>query len=131
MDSQKLTLEQQLGYLQIELSKARKEAARLRKALGENSRHARIIDRAYEDALLLAFWRSIGIRPSRRFAALYEVTQPRWEHALALLRMARVIDGKSRWVAMDMATMERKLAQARERALEDVQLFFLRHTRHR
>ena len=130
MDTQGLTLEQQVGYLQIELAKAKTEATKLRKALRENSRRAKIIDRAYEDALLMVFWRSMGIRPSRRFSAQYEITQSRWEHGLALLRVARLITGKSRWVAADTATMERKLAIARDKALEDPALFFLRHTRH-
>jgi hypothetical protein len=131
MEQEGLTLEQQVSYLKIELTKAKTEATKLRKTLKENSRYAKIVDRAYEDALLMGFWRSMGIRPTRRFSALYSITQSRWEHALALLRMARLINGKSRWAASDMTTMERKLSQARDKALEDAQLFFLRHTRHR
>jgi hypothetical protein len=131
MEDKQLTPDQRIRYLEIELVKAKTEATKLRKTLKENSRYAKIVDRAYEDALLMVFWRSIGIRPTRRFSALYAITQPRWEHALALLRMARLISGKSRWIALDIPTMERKLAQARDRALEDAQLFFLRHTRHR
>jgi hypothetical protein len=131
METPGLTLEQRVGYLEVELTKAKAEATKLRKALQENGRHARIIDRAYEDALLMVFWRSIGIRPSRRFAAMYEITQTRWEHALALLRMARLVSGRGRWAAADVATMERKLATTRDKALEDANLFFLRHTRHR
>jgi hypothetical protein len=130
MAEQRLTPEQRIKYLEIELTKAKTEATKLRKALGENSRYARMVDRAYEDALLMVFWRSIAIRPSRRFAMTYGFTQPRWEHALALLRMARIITGRGRWAALDMPTMERKLAAARDKALEDRQLFFLRHTRH-
>jgi hypothetical protein len=130
MEPEGLTPEQRIRYLEIELGKAKTEATKLRKTLKENSRQARIIDKAYEDALLLVFWRSIAIRPSRRFAATYGITQPRWEHAIALLRLARLIQGKGRWSTVAATVMEQKLAKARDKALEDHELFFLRHTRH-
>jgi hypothetical protein len=128
--TEKLTIEQKVGYLEVELARAKAETAKLRKALGEHSHYAKIIDRAYEDGLLMIFWRSIGIRPSRRFAAMYKISQVRWEHALALLRLARLITGKGRWQLTDTATMERRLLNARDKALEDRNIFFLRHTRH-
>lgn len=123
--------QQQIRLLQLELARARAEATALRKRLGEQSRHPKRIERAYEAALLLAFWRSVGIKPSRRFAATYQISQHRWQDALALLRMARLIHGKSRWPALDLETTEGRLAQARDKALADPDLFFLRHTRHR
>lgn len=119
----------QVRILEIELAKARAEATALRKALGENSRHKKRIEKAYEDAMLMAFWRSVGIKPSRRFAARYDVTQDRWQNAICLFRMARLIDGRSRWPAVDLEVTERKLAQARDRALADPGLFFMRHAR--
>jgi hypothetical protein len=121
----------QVRMLELELAKARAEATALRKALGENHRHKRRIEKAHEDALLLVFWRSVGIKPSRRFAARYEITQDRWQNALALLRMARLVEGRSRWPSVDIDTSERRLALARDKALADPDLFFLRHTRHR
>jgi hypothetical protein len=126
-----MTSEQQLRLLEVELAKAKAEATQLRKRLSENTRHQKRIERAYEDALLMAFWQSVGIKPSRRFAARYEITQDRWQNALALLRMARIIQGRSRWPEMPMETVEKWLALARDKAIADPGLFFLRHTRHR
>jgi hypothetical protein len=126
MATQGLTPEQQIGYLQIELAKAKQEATRLRKALHENNKHARRVDRAYEDALLLASWRVAGIIPSRRYARLYNITQHRWESALALLKLARIVTRQRHWAVTDLATIERNLANARSKALDDPGLFFLR-----
>ena len=123
-------LEQKVRLLELELTKAKDEASRLRKRIGENNRYKRRIDRAYEDALLMAFWRSAGIRPSRRFAGLYGITQYRWENAVGLLRLARIIQGESYWPLWDMEAMEKQLAQAKEKALLDPQLFFLRLNKH-
>ena len=130
MEQQNLTLEQQIGYLQIELTKAKSEATKLRKALGENGRHARRIQKAYEDALLLAGWRQAGIIPSRRYALQYGLTQPRWENAIGLLRLARVVSRHRFWEITELAVIERRLAAAREKALTDPALFFLRMPRH-
>jgi hypothetical protein len=128
--SQGLTPEQQIGYLEVELAKAKAEATRLRKALGENGRHSRRIQRAYEDALLLAGWRVAGIIPSRRYAKLFKITQFRYENSFGLLKLARVIRGRRRWVIEDLSTIESKLAKARDRALEDPQAFFLYLNKH-
>ena len=67
-DQASMNDQQQRRYLEIELVKAKAEAAALRKQLHLNSRHAKRIDRAYEDALLLAAWRAAGIFPSRQHA---------------------------------------------------------------
>lgn len=123
-------LEQQVRLLEIELAKARAENTQLRKRLGENSRHLKRIERAYENALLMISWRSAGIKPSRRFAAHYHINQYRWENAVGLLRMARIIQGTSRWPIADLQEMERRLVQAKERAIADPALFFLRMNRH-
>lgn len=125
-----LTLEQRVGYLEVELTKSKAEASRLRKTLKENGKHSRRIQKAYEDALLLAFWRSIGIVPSRRFALQYGLTQNRWQNAIGLLKLARIITRQRHWVVSDIATMEQKLKTASAKALEDPELFFLRLNRH-
>ena len=41
-------------YLQLEIAELKAENTRLRKKLKENSRHARRVEKAYQDALLLA-----------------------------------------------------------------------------
>jgi len=125
-----MNTENQIRILQIELAKARAEATALRKTLGENHRHKKRIEKAWEDALLLSMWRSIGIYPSRRFAAKFDINQHRWENAVGLLRLARIIQGRSRWPVLDLEVTEQKLSQAKEKALADPQLFFLRMNSH-
>jgi hypothetical protein len=126
----KLTPEQKIGMLEVELLKAKREAAKLRKALSINSRTHKRIEKAYEDALLLAAWRAAGIIPSRRYAGEYEMTQFRYENAFGLLKFARVIQGHRRWMLDDLATIEAKLARARNRAFEDPPAFFLYLNKH-
>jgi hypothetical protein len=119
-----------LRYAQLELEKTRQENARLRKALKERSREAKRINRAYEDALLLATWRSGGIIPSRRFAMFHGISQHRFENSVALLKMARVIQRQRHWVTQDLAVIESRLSTARDKALTDPALFFLRLNKH-
>jgi hypothetical protein len=116
--------------LQVEIAKLRDENTQLRKRLGENSRHAKRVQKAYEDALLMVFWRSMGIQPSRRFCARYDINQHRFENALGLLRMARIVRDRSRWVDIDPASAESRLAAARDRATNEPGVFFLRLNRH-
>jgi hypothetical protein len=130
METQGLTLEQKFKYLEVDMLKLREENTRLRKTLRENGRHARRVERAYQDALLLATWRAAGIIPSRRYAKRFEMTQFRYESACGLLKLARIIQRQRAWVTEDLATMERKLAVARDKAIEDPALFFLRLNKH-
>lgn len=94
------------------------ENTQLRKRLGERGRHAGRVRRAYSDALLLAQWRAVGIMPSREFARRHGMTQRRWQNAVGLLRMARVITDYRRWQITELATIEQRLELARERAIE-------------
>lgn len=125
-----MNADQQIKYLELELAKARAEAAHLRKKLGENSKHARRIDRAYEDALLFAVWRVSGIVPSRSYTKQQEISQNRYQNAVALLRMARVIIRHHTWAITDLTVIEQRLNSARQRALEDPNVFLMRHVRH-
>jgi hypothetical protein len=125
-----MDLRQENEYLKLEVQKLKAERARMAKALQETSRHGRRIQRAYEDALLLAMWHCSGIIPSRRYARLHKFTQNRWESATALLRMARIIVGHRRWMQTDLATIEKRLEQAKQRALESREAFFSRLNTH-
>src|SRR5215212_1394846 len=124
-----MNTQQQLRYLQVELAKAKAEAAHLRKQLNVSNRHAKRIDKAYEDALLLATWRSTGIIPSRTFARKQGFTQNRWENAVALLKVARVIQRQRHWVMDDVGLIEARLVNAREHAMKVPDAFFSRHPR--
>lgn len=117
-------------YLLHELEQLRQENARLSKALGEATYHSRRVQLAYEDALLLAQWRAIGIIPSRRYAKHHKMSQRRWQNALALLRMARIVVGHRRWSTDEVALIEKRLESARGRAAEMPESFFSRLNRH-
>src|SRR5438270_13980293 len=125
-----MNTQQQLRYLQVELAKAKAEAAHLRKKLQFSNRHAKRIDKAYEDALLLATWRSTGTTASRAFARKQGFTQNRWENAVALLKVARVIQRQRHWVMDDLGLIEARLVNAREHAMKMPGAFFSRHPRH-
>jgi hypothetical protein len=120
----------QLRSLQVELAKAKAEAAYLRKQLKVTNRHAKRIDKAYEDALLLASWRAVGIVPSRSYAKRFGMTQHRWESATALLKMARIIQRHRYWAIDDLLLIEARLSIARERAIQTPEAFFLRLNSH-
>lgn len=125
-----MRIEQENAYLALKLRKLASENTRLSKALGEASYHSRRIQLAYEDALLLAQWRMAGIIPSRRYAKHHKMSQRRWQNAVALLRMARVIVGHRRWSTDSLALIEKRLESARIRAIEMPESFFSRLNRH-
>jgi hypothetical protein len=98
--------------------------------IGENSKHAKRINRAYEDALLFAMWRVSGIMPSRDYAKKQGISQNRYMNALTLLKMARVVVRHHTWEIKDLAVIEQRLNGARQRALEDRAVFLMRHPRY-
>lgn len=108
----------------------RYEVTQLRKRLGERGRHAARVRRAYTDGILLAQWRSAGIMPSREFARRHGMTQRRWQNAVGLLRMARVVVDYRRWTITDLATIEARLDIASARAIEAPESFKARLNRH-
>ena len=121
---------QQLAYMKHELRKVREENTYLRDRLKETNRHERRTQKAYEDALLLVTWRIAGIIPSRRYAAIHEMSQRRWQNAVGLLRMARVVSRKRHWTTSDLASIDARLRQARQRAAESPEMYFARLNRH-
>lgn len=116
-------------YQAQEIKELKSENAQLRKRLGANSRHARRVERAYRDALLLAEWRSVAVFPSRRYAAYHRMSQRRWQNAVALLRMARILEGR-RWTTTALATIEQRLEAAKQRATDTPDAFKARLPRH-
>ncbi len=120
----------EVRYLKVELAKAKAEAAYLRKKLQVSTYHAKRIDKAYEDALLLAAWRAAGVTPSRSYAKRYGFTQNRWQNAVALLKMARVIQRHHHWVTEDLGLIEARLSNARVDAIQIPEAFFSRLPHH-
>lgn len=117
-------------YREQEIRELRAENAQLRKKLGETGRHARRVEKAYQDALLLAKWRAVHISPSRDFAAYHKISQRRWQNATALLRLARVLDGSRVWKITDLAVIEQRLDAAKKRAIEQPEAYKMRLNRH-
>ena len=117
-------------YQEQEIRELRAENAQLRKRLGETNRHARRVARAYQDALLLATWRAAHIPPSRSYARHHKISQRRWQNAVGLLRLARVIEGRSRWITTDLTLVEQRLAVARQRATEQPAAYKMRLNGH-
>lgn len=106
-----------IQYTDLKLANA--EIAKLRRRLGESGRHARRVDQAYKDALLLANLH-IGYLPTTRASALRHggITANRWENAVALLKLARVISGRN-WIEHDLAEIEPKLGRAAKLAIDE------------
>jgi hypothetical protein len=122
--------DQQIKYLELEVTQLREEATRLRKALQLSTRHAKRVQKAFSDALLLAMWRTSGVTTSRDHAKAQGITQNRWQNAVALLKMARVIQRQRSWATKDLALIEARLANARSLALEHPEAFFSRLNHH-
>jgi hypothetical protein len=130
MEIESMRPDQQIHYLELEVAQLKAEATRLRKALHLSSRHAKRIEKAVVDALLLAMWRTSGVLTSRDFAKKHGMTQNRWQNAVALLKMARVIQRHRYWVTDDTALIEARLASVRTMALEHPDAFWARLNRH-
>lgn len=122
---------QAIRLLELETHELRQELGRLRNTLAKRDGHARRIRQAHQDALLLALWAAGGVPPSRRYAKRHNITQPRWEHAMALLRLARVLTGNRRWVTRDAATIEARLERAAQQAIDTPGAYRARHARFR
>ena len=116
-------------HMEIELDRLRDENRRLRKVLRINGRHANRIQRAYDAALLLATWHCGYLSTTRTDALARGQTQRQWENGIALLKLARVYDGR-RWGLHDLAAIEARLSRAAERASEVPEAFFARLNRH-
>ena len=93
-------------------------------------RHKTRIETAYQDALMFALWRSQGIVPSRRYALIYGITQNRFENAVGLLRMARIIVSHRTWTTDDPVTIKPRLKNAKEYALEVPEAYHARLSTH-
>ncbi|GIV77450.1 MAG: hypothetical protein KatS3mg050_1844 [Litorilinea sp.] len=117
-------------HVAVELARLRAENARLRRALRINGRHSRRVQRAYDAALLLATWHVAYLDTTRAACRGRGMPQRQWENGMALLRLARVVDERGRWLVHDLATVEPALQRARDRAVEVPEALFARGPRH-
>jgi len=125
-----MTPEQQIKYLLLEINRLKDEGTQLRKKLHLSSRHARRVMQAYQDAVLLSVWRVAGASASRSYAKKYGVSQNRWEAAMALLRMARIVTRHRTWNTTNATVIDEMLEKARERAIEQPFVFKARLNKH-
>lgn len=88
------------------------------------------IEQAYKDALTLAGWKYNGILPSRRYAAIYGISQNHFENAVALLRLARIVTKHRTWTVDDYPTIKTRLAAAKQYALDVPEAYHARLTNH-
>ena len=125
-----LPADQQIRLLESQLRVANAELARLRRRLGEKGAHSKRLDRAYSDALLLAELHLAFLPTSRAFAReRVAMTHNHWENAMALLRLARCYN-RRHWVEHDLATIEERLAKAKQTALETPDAYRARLPKH-
>ncbi len=117
-------------HLLVELRRLQTENRKLRAALKINGRHSRRIRRANDFALLLAQWHVAHVPTSRDFAKAMSMPQRQWENAIALLRLARVVDVAGRWHCHDLPTISAKLDDAAVGANAAPEAFFARGNRH-
>jgi len=111
------------------VQRLRQECNRLRSALRQNSRHSQRIRRAQDAALLLATWHVAYLPTSRAECMARGMAQRQWENGMALLRLARVHDGRA-WRVHDLTTIAQALDHAADRAAEAPEAFFARGNRH-
>lgn len=113
------------AHMQIELDRLRAENADLRAALRLNSRHAKRIGRAYDSALLLALWKIAHLDIDRESCQGRGLSQRQFANGMALLRLARVVNGR-RWTVFDLPTIEARLRAAQDRAAAVPEAFLAR-----
>lgn len=116
-----------IRYLELENEQLRRDVGRLAKRLAEEGHHVRRVAQARQDAELLALWAGAGLHPSRRLALRYGLTQRRWENAIALLRLARILTGNRRWGTRDPAVIAQRLDRAAKTAIEQESAYLARH----
>ena len=117
-------------HLAVELARLRAENAQLREALRVNGRYARRIGRARDNALLLGTWHCAFLETSRSACLGRGMAQRAWEGAVALLRLARCIDGRGRWKLHTLAEIDAAIQRAADRAAADPNAFFMRGNKH-
>ncbi len=117
-------------HLEIECARLRTTNERLRQKLQlRDGRHTKRVHRAYVSALALATLHVAYLPTTRSMAQSAGLSQRQWETGLALLRLARVING-NRWQVHILATIDDRLQAAVDRSLADPEVFRARLPRH-
>lgn len=117
-------------HMAVELARLQVENAQLREALRVNGRYARRLQRAKDAALQMGLWHIAYLETTR--AACVERGMPwrQFENGLAMLRLARCVDGRGRWRLHDLTGIQAAIDKAADRAAEDPTAFFYRGNKH-
>jgi hypothetical protein len=83
----------QLEQAKVQLATTQAENRRLRR-MTQNGKHGHLLHRAAADARQLVGWRVAGYSITRRNALSYGMSIRRWQWAIALLKLARVVDAQ-------------------------------------
>lgn len=84
-------LRTQLDMAAVKVTTLQAENRRLRK-LTQNGAQGRLLHRAAADARQIVGWRAAGYSVTRRNCYTYGMPIRRWQWAIALLKVARVVD---------------------------------------
>jgi hypothetical protein len=116
-------------HIVVELRRLQTENRKLRAALRINGRHARRVQRAHDVALLLGQWHLAHLPTCREFAREHGIAQRQWQNAMALLKLARVVDQAGRWHVHDLPSISAKLDNAAVAANAAPEAYFARGPR--
>lgn len=123
--------ETKLRELELQNHLLRREVTRLAKRAGEKSKHGRRVNAAFNDAVIMAGLHAAHQPTSRRYMIEHHgFTQTRWENAMGLLRMARVVTRHHHWASADAAHIGDTLERVRERAITEPEAFKARLNKH-
>jgi hypothetical protein len=86
-------LQLQLDQAHVKLATVQAENRRLRR-MTQNGKQGRLLHRAAADARQIVGWRAAGYSVTRRNALSYGMSIRRWQWAIALLKLARVLDSQ-------------------------------------
>jgi hypothetical protein len=86
-------LQSQVNHATVKLATVQAENRRLRR-MTQNGKQGRLLHRAAADARQLVGWRAAGYSVTRRNALSYGMSIRRWQWAIALLKLARVLDSQ-------------------------------------
>ena len=86
-----------VARLQVDLASLRNENRRLRR-LTDNGAAGRILARTADDARAMCGWRFSNYTISRRACVGYGLSERRWMWSISLLRLAGVVDLRTRYV---------------------------------
>jgi len=115
----------EISALRVEVERLRAENAKLHRNAKRQASFIAKVERAHADALLFLSLRVGGITPSREYAATLGIGRRRWQWAMALLKLAKLVNHDP----TDPAVVER-LESAKGEALANQLALKVRLTRH-